>query len=121
MSKKFVNFHILLIISLITFLVVRCASVPVQRHQLSVHVVYLLDGTPVTGATVEVVSLSERASNDSDGRVIACRSLNDEGWALFRLPADRYLARMRSGYTGQTKINLEEDKEVVLTVIPVLR
>jgi len=121
MSERFVNGLTLLAVFLMTFLTIRCSPVPVDRHYLSVHVVYLLDGTSVTGATVEIVSLNGSDSSDSDGHVVAHKSLNKEGWVFFHLPTGRYLLRMKSGYTGQVEMNLEEDKEVVLKVIRVLR
>jgi len=83
-----------------------------NKIRLTVRVIYLLDQSVVTGATVEVVS--------SNGRVVSRRSLDGEGTAAFYVSPGIYVVRMASGYTGQVEIELRSDKEVTLKVIPVL-
>jgi len=122
-SKKYLIVGALLIITICSFIffiklgffqtfkdVEQGAS---SKIRLTVHVVYLLDQSVVTGATVEVVS--------SNGRVVSHQPLDDKGIANFDLPSGIYVVRMRSGYTGQVEIDLQSEKEVTLKVIPVSR
>lgn len=103
---------LLVIAVLVAILATRCCF-PADQLLLTVRVIHLLDETPVTGATVKVVS--------SNGRVVARQSIDDQGRASFRLPPGRYFVRMASGYTGQAEIDLDDDCEINLKVIPVLR
>jgi hypothetical protein len=105
---------------LIAFLVTQCVGAATEQYHLTVQVVHLLNETPVTGATVTVVAL-KKGGSDSDGRVVARQSLSEGGSASFQLSPGYYLIRMQSGYTGRIKINLEENKEVIFKVIPVLQ
>jgi len=102
----------LLTVTLMAFMAAQCHAATGQLV-LTVHVVHLLDETPVTGASVEIAT--------PDGRVVARRSLDDWAQASFRLPSGHYVVRMASGYTGQAEIDLHENLAVNLEVIPVFR
>lgn len=84
---------------------------------LKVDVVQLIDISPVTGASVELL----KVSGNGRSNVFARASLGNDGRAVLKAPAGNYVVDMVSGYAGREEIKLGKDTEVILKVIPVLQ
>jgi hypothetical protein len=85
-----------------------------EEFSLSVRVLHIVDGRPISAGTVKIISIENNS-------IVSQQKVNKNGEVLFHLPEGHYLISMKSGFVGSRKIELNEDRNIVLSVIQILQ